>query len=160
MKILIIGYGNDSRNDDGVGWRVIDQLAQKDMRGVELLTLHQLEVDLAETIREYDVVIFVDAAVPESLHAVTRTTVEGQWQPHAVAHVLTPPDLLGLCQTLYAVRPKGFLFSIRGHDFNFGMTLSPATEAAAREVVWEIRQLVDMLHGSGANAPKEPATHA
>ncbi len=159
MKIMVIGYGNVSRNDDGVGWYVIEQLQAHDLRDVELLTAHQLEVDLAETIHEYDAVVFVDAAVPESPHAVTRATVTGEWQSHAVAHFLTPADLLGLCQTLYTARPKAFLFSIRGHDFNFGTALSPATEAAAHEVVWEIRQLVAMLQ-QGPAAQQEQPTHA
>lgn len=160
MKILIIGYGNNSRNDDGVGWHVVERLQAQGVRGLEYLAVHQLEVELAETVREYDAVIFVDAAVPESPQAVTRTTVASDYAAHAVAHYLTPADVIGLCATLYAVRPQAFLFSIRGHDFNFGMTLSPATEAAAREVVWEIRQLADLLRHNAATAKPDQPAHA
>jgi hydrogenase maturation protease len=157
MKIFVIGYGNSSRNDDGVGWSVVERLRQQSVPDLELLTAHQLEVDLAETIREYDVVVFVDAAVPESPQAVARTTVAADFQSHAVAHFLTPADVLGLCQMLYEVPPQAFLFSIRGHDFNFGTTLSPATAAAAREVVWEIEQLVAMLRRGPATTQEQPA---
>jgi hypothetical protein len=51
---------------------------------------------------------------------------------------MTPGDVLGLCRTLYGKVPRGRLFSIRGHDFNFGMELSPETRQSALEVVQEI----------------------
>ncbi len=155
MKTLVIGYGNSSRRDDGVGWYVIDRLRERGLPGVDLRTEHQLEVDLAETIREYDVVIFVDAAIPTAPHRIERQAVRPQQQSHAVAHYLTPADLLALCQTLYGVQPVGFLFSIRGENFHFGETLTPAVAEAAGEVVREIRQMVALLE------PTKPvAVHA
>ena len=163
MKVLIIGYGNRSRTDDGVGWYVVERLQSDRAPGVELLTAHQLEVELAETISQVDAVIFVDAAVPESAHPIMRETVKPSGRPHAVAHFLTPGDVLALCQTLYGRQPAAFLFSIRGHNFDFGTSLTPATEQAAGEVAWEIRQLVDLLCQKGASAvggPSEQSSHA
>jgi len=142
MKTIVIGYGNDSRNDDGVGWFVVEQLAKLDLADVTLETAHQLEVEFAETIRNFDRVVFVDAAVPESPRAWCSEEVTPSFQSHAVAHFLTPADVLGLCRTLYSNAPRGVAFSIRGHDFNFGMALTPATQAAAVEVVEQITALV------------------
>ena len=153
MKILVIGYGNQSRRDDGAGWLVIERLAALGLPDVELQTAHQLEVDVAETISRFDVVIFVDAAVTDSPHAVTRTLVHPNPESRpavAGSHCLTPADVLALCRTLYGKEPQGMLFSIRGHDFNFGMTLSPAVEDAVNAVVQEIRQLVPVLQRSQA----------
>ncbi len=142
MNTLIIGYGNQSRCDDGVGWFVLEQLAALKLPGVELETAHQLEIEAAETISRYDAVIFVDAAIPEAPEPIHRTVVTPDFQSHAVAHYLTPADVLSLCKTLYQREPKAVLFSIRGRDFNFGTTLTPDVEAAAREVV---RQIVESL---------------
>ena len=142
MTTLILGYGNQSRRDDGVGWFVLEQLAALDLPGVELETSHQLEVEAAETISRYDTVIFVDAAIPEAPEAIQRTVVAPNFQSHAVAHYLTPADVLSLCKTLYQREPKAVLFSIRGRDFNFGTTLTPEVELAAREVVKQIADLV------------------
>jgi hydrogenase maturation protease len=150
MKILVIGYGNQSRRDDGAGWLVIERLAALGLPDVELQTAHQLEVDVAETISRFDVVIFVDAAVTDSPHAVTRTLVQPNPEPRVVSHYLTPADVLALCRTLYGKEPQGMLFSIRGHDFGFGMTVSPAVEDAVNAVVHEIRQLVPLLQKSQA----------
>jgi hydrogenase maturation protease len=142
MKTLVIGYGNDSRNDDGVGWFVIAELAKRNLPGVVLETAHQLEVDFAETVRDYHHIIFVDAAIPESSAPWWSAPVTPGFQSHAVAHFMTPGDILGLCQTLFGTAPTGTLFSIRGHDFNFGMDLSPETRQSAAQVVDQIVALV------------------
>ncbi|NQU11798.1 hydrogenase maturation protease [bacterium] len=143
MKTLVIGYGNDSRNDDGAGWYVGRALTARALPGLTIETAFQLEVDSAELVHGYDLVIFVDAAVPEAPAPWTRTEVRPGFRSHAVAHFLTPADVLGLCQSLYGPPPRGVLFSIRGQDFDFGERLSPATETAADEVVEEITALVN-----------------
>ena len=148
MKTLVIGYGNDSRRDDGVGHFVIRQLEQRNLPAdVTLETAHQLEVEMSETLTGFDRVIFVDAAIPEAPTAIQRTVVTPEFKSHAVAHYLTPADVLSLCQTLYRREPEAVLFSIRGQDFNFGMELSPAVEQAGCEVV---RQIVEMCAANEA----------
>lgn len=142
MKTLILGYGNCSRRDDGVGWFVVERLEALSLSSVELLTAHQLEVDHAEVICRFDNVIFVDAAVPQSPKPITETVVQPRFQSHAVAHYLTPSDLLSLSDTLYGQVPRAVLFSIRGGDFGFGTGLSSATEGWGLEVVRRIQQLV------------------
>jgi hydrogenase maturation protease len=142
MKTLILGYGNQNRRDDGVGWFILEQLAALKLPDVELETSHQLEVEASETISRFDAVIFVDAAIPEAPEAIQRSVVTPNFQSHAVAHYLTPADVLSLCKTLYQREPKAVLFSIRGRDFNFGTTLTPEVEQAAREVVKQIAELV------------------
>ncbi|MGA2801475.1 MAG: hydrogenase maturation protease [Verrucomicrobiota bacterium] len=142
MKTLVIGYGNRSRRDDGVGWFVIEQLAALNLPEVELETDQQLEIEAAETISRFDTVIFVDAAIPEAPEPIQRTVVTPRFRSHAVAHYLTPADVLSLCKTLHGREPRAILFSIRGRDFNFGTTLSPEVEQAAREVVKQIVKIV------------------
>ncbi len=142
MKTLVLGYGNRSRTDDGVGWFVLERLQELGLPNAELQTSHQLDVDHAELVSGFDEVIFVDAAVPQSPHSIALTVVQPCFQSHAVAHYLTPSDLLALAQTLFGRAPRGILFSIRGSDFNFGTTLSSATERAAGDVVHQIKDLL------------------
>jgi hydrogenase maturation protease len=151
MRTVVLGYGNRSRTDDGVGWFVVDRLQELALPDVELSTSHQLEVDHAELISRFDAVVFVDAAIPQSPVPITRSVVTPHLQGHAVAHYLTPGDVLELALTLFGRAPQAVLFSIRGADFNFGTTLSPATERAAHDVVRQIQQLVPVLqqHESG-----------
>ena len=142
VKTLILGYGNGSRRDDGVGWFVVERLEALSLGGVEFMTAHQLEVDHAEVISRFDNVIFVDAAVPQSPKPINATVVQPRFQSHAVAHYLTPSDLVSLSDTLYGHVPRAFLFSIRGSNFGFGVGLSSATEGWGLEVVQRIQQLV------------------
>jgi hydrogenase maturation protease len=147
MKTLVIGYGNSSRCDDGVGWFVVERLEALALSDVEFLTAHQLEVDQAEALSRFDNVIFVDAAVPQSPRPITETVVQPRLQSHAVAHYLTPEDLVSLSDTLYGHVPRAFLFSIRGEDFSFATNLSAATEQRALEAVRQIAQRVaDLQH--------------
>lgn len=138
MKTLVIGYGNDSRRDDGVGWYVVEQLAKRGLPGVELQTAHQLEVELAETLTNFDRVVFVDAAIVDAPAPVQRSVITPTFQSHAVAHYLTPPDVLALSKTLYGHAPQAVLFSIRGCDFNFGTELSIDVRRLADEVAEQI----------------------
>lgn len=159
MKTLILGYGNRSRMDDGVGWFVLERLQESGLPSVELLTSHQLDVDHAELISGFDEVIFVDAAIPQSPQPITLTVLQPCFCSHAVAHYLTPGDLLALAQTLFGRAPRGILFSIRGSDFNFGTTLSPATERAACNVVHQIKDLLSPPKQTEAGK-RELAAHA
>ena len=142
MKTLILGYGNCSRRDDGVGWFIVERLAASAPRNVEFLTAHQLEVDHAEVVSRFHNVMFVDAAVPQSPKPITETVVRPMFQSHAVAHYLTPSDVISLSDSLYGQVPRAILFSIRGCDFGFGAGLSTATEGWALEVVKRIQSLV------------------
>ena len=64
--VLIVAYGNPLRSDDGVAWRAADILAEKlSASDVEILRLHQLAPELADTLRGFDRVIFVDAALSD-----------------------------------------------------------------------------------------------
>lgn len=157
MKTLVLGYGNRSRNDDGVGWFVLDRLEKLKLADVELLGAHQLDVDHSEVISRYDTVVFVDACIPQSPVPVARTVVKPQFRSHAVAHYLTPSDVLELAITLFGRAPRAFLFSIRGHDFNFGTTLSSPTETAATDAVRQISELVRDADSVVGRASRPPA---
>lgn len=157
MKTLVIGYGNDSRRDDGVGRYVIEQLATHRLAATDLEVAHQLEVELAETLTGYDRVIFVDAAVAQQPEAIRCSRVRPGRHSHAVAHYLTPPDVLALCELLYGHRPEAILFSIRGEDFNFGVELTPSVAAAGREVVRQIAEIIDPSRTRATTPPEVPA---
>ncbi len=153
MKILVFGYGNPSRCDDGVAWVVVERLEALALHDVEFLTAHQLEVDHSETVSRFEAVIFVDAAVPQSPLPIAETAVHPRFQSHAVAHYLTPEDVVSLSDTLYGRVPRAILFSIRGEDFSFSTQLSAATEQRALEAVRRIAQKVaDLQHPAAAAA--------
>ncbi len=62
--VLVIGYGNTLRRDDGVGVRAAELMAADPrFAGVEVLTAYQLTPELSLDIATASLVIFVDADV-------------------------------------------------------------------------------------------------
>jgi hydrogenase maturation protease len=124
-RVLIIGFGNPLRSDDGVGWRAAEELKHKlSGRGVEVITRHQLTPELADAVSRSAVVFFVDAqyGVPGT---VTCSRVRPQAPTDAFSHQLSPASVLGLAQELYGQAPHAFTFSICGECFDVGEALSP-----------------------------------
>jgi Ni,Fe-hydrogenase maturation factor len=60
-EILIIGYGNTLRGDDGAGQRVAEMVSEWGLDEVRSLSVHQLTPELAEPISTAKLAIFVDA---------------------------------------------------------------------------------------------------
>lgn len=143
QDIVIIGYGNPNRNDDRVGWYVVETLQQQlGDTAVRLETCHQLEVELAEELTRYKMAVFVDChmSLAEDWRRVVEVTPGGD--VGAISHHFDPAALLGMCQTLYGVTLEGWLYTIKGVDFNFGETLSPKTQEAADLTVNDILSLI------------------
>ena len=61
-KVLIIGYGNPLRSDDGFGWHA-SRLIARELAGhdVEVITCHQLTPELAEPLSQCSQAVFIDA---------------------------------------------------------------------------------------------------
>lgn len=152
-KTLIIGYGNVDRQDDGVAWHVLSQLSQRLGRNSSqepdtefepagfnpdfFFTL-QLTPEVAELAARYERVCFVDAhtgRVPEDVHV---EHISALYQNSPFTHHMTPETILAFSHTLYATAPRAILVSVRGHQFGFKRSLSPATEMLARQAVTKI----------------------
>jgi hydrogenase maturation protease len=163
--ILICGFGNPFRRDDGAGRAVINRLrirlgrpllgplddgAEDLGHPVDTLVLHQLLPELAELIAGYQLVIFVDAHVgslAEPLHEECIDAVPGAsaW----VSHQTHPGTLLLLAHQMSGHSPRGVMLSLRGHDFDFGEGLSPQTEALLPRAVARIEKLVEEARVEG-----------
>jgi hydrogenase maturation protease len=137
---LIIGCGNPHRCDDGVGRYVISRLESK-LAGnekIKTLAVHQFDLGLADEIKNWDQVIFVDATLEKLKKGWKRTRLAPEEQKLNFSHHLTPPSLLKLVEAIYKVKPDGWVFSIEGCNFDFGTTLTPKVKGAADKVVDEV----------------------
>lgn len=151
--MLIIGYGNLLRSDDGVGRHVVRHLDVEVYRDdVDILGYHQLAPELSEPISKADLVVFIDAAEGGEPGKVTERQVEAARASGGMTHNATPESLLMAAFDLYGTKPKGLVISINGANFDYGETLSPAVEAAVPAVLRRIHQLIDdhFLHELGA----------
>jgi hydrogenase maturation protease len=135
-QLVIIGYGNPLRGDDGVGWRVADQLAKCIQESVEVLTVHQLTPELAEAVSQADSVIFVDACYCGQAGNWTCETIHPD--PNgagAFTHYVTPTSLLSYVRAVFNVNPKALLISIAGSSFDCGEELSSIVASRVPDIV-------------------------
>ena len=145
---LIIGYGNPYRQDDGFGWRVIDELKHSSAT-FNYIREQQLAPELAEDISVASIVIFVDAAAtgaPGTLHCEELTPYELPG-PHYTHHI-APQDLLALAHTLYGHAPNARLITVSGESFELEEGLSEAVTARLPEVL----ELIEDILNAGQNA--------
>jgi hydrogenase maturation protease len=151
-RILIVAYGNPLRSDDGLAWHVADALENKLFQSdVEILRLHQLGPELAETVSHFRSVFFVDAAVPIddgvtageiSIQEIPRAKIEEETASR-FSHSLSPITVVALAMRLYGALPKLFSATIAGCNFDHGETLSPQVAAAVPRLVAGMESLIN-----------------
>lgn len=152
MGVLIIGYGNPLRGDDGVGWRVVEDVQRRKAEGgrqnealqsVEAVAYHQLMPELAESISRVEQVVFVDAAVGEPAGAISVQIVQSRKpQPGAFTHHVDPAGLLAYAEMLYGRVPIAHLVTINADRMGYEETLSPVIEGVVPELLNQIAQII------------------
>ena len=140
-KILIIGCGNRTRCDDGLGIYAADLLRNR-MENASLTTYQQLDISLAETIVNYDLIIFVDAGMinePFCIRKISANTV----RPNAAyTSVTSISEILNIAEKLYHKVPLCYAVIIKGYDFSFGEKLTKKGRAACDNAVFAITELL------------------
>lgn len=162
---LLIGYGNVYCQDDGVAFYLINQIRRRlgiaelepDEDGLDTLgrptdtvMVNQLVPEIVPVISSYGFILFVDAhtgTIPDDVRVIT---VEEEDRFYAVTHHMSPGMLLSMARQTTGVRPEGYLLSVRGEKFDFGMGLSEPCRLRAQAAVEEILNLMqDQDHQNG-----------
>jgi hydrogenase maturation protease len=142
-RVLVLGYGNPLRSDDGLGWQVAVQLFRTNASPeVQVLPCHQLTPELAEPVSRADVVLFVDCTREGSPGEFHWAELGPQSGPIAFTHHISPTALLDLSSELYGACPKAYLLSICGECFEAGDSLSPAVDRMLPELRSRVRELI------------------
>jgi hydrogenase maturation protease len=157
MRALIIGYGNTYCHDDGVALVVINELRrlyglrelQPDEDGlddlgheIDSIMLHQLVPEVVPVVANYPCVIFVDAHVGSIPDDVRVIRVQEEYRFHAVTHHMSPGMLLSMARETTGHTSSGYLVSVRGENFDFGLGLS---DPCRRRVDGAIRNILDLF---------------
>jgi hydrogenase maturation protease len=157
-SILLIGFGNPGRLDDGLGPALaerIDQWCQSQLGQSQITveTCYQLAVEHAELVSGYDVVVFADADM-QGCAPFQWSRIEPRLDASFTTHDVAPSTVLGLAHNLFGATTQGYLLAIRGYQFDdFGETLSvPAQDNLSAAVLW----LQSQISGSSHNlSPKQ-----
>jgi Ni,Fe-hydrogenase maturation factor len=154
-KILILGYGNVDRQDDGIAWHVLCALVARLGRPIpdvpgegfeaaglnpDLVFIPQLVPEMSETLAEYDQACFIDAHTGNIAADLSFEEIQGSYKSAPFTHHLTPQTCLSLAGTLFGHQPHGFLATVRGYEFQFTPTLSPRSSTLASQaagLIWD-----------------------
>ena len=123
-RILVLGYGNPGRQDDGLGPAVAAAIDALGWPNVTAYDNYQLNIEDAVDVAAHEIVWFVDAAKSGSRpFAVTElapaSTVE------FTSHIVRPEAILAIARQCYGATPQAFLLAVRGYDFEFTEELTP-----------------------------------
>jgi len=129
-KVLVIGYGNPGRLDDGLGPAFVDALEALALPNVTFDADYQLTVEDAADLAGHDVVVFVDADASGAEPFYLRPVETDQMEISFSTHHVTPEAVIALGQEIFNVSPEAYVIGIRGYEFNeFGQRLSDGAQA-------------------------------
>lgn len=144
-NVLVIGYGNPLRGDDGVGWRVVEALSALMPEGAAV-AVHQLTPEWAEPISRADAVVFIDAATgaqPGEVQSFPISAASGR----AWSHEMTPDGLLAMAADLFGCCPPATMVTITGGAFEISESITAAVEAAVPEAISQAMAIVRQING-------------
>jgi hydrogenase maturation protease len=133
-RILVLGYGNPAREDDGLGPAVVAEIERLALPGVVTCDNYQLVVEDAFDIAESDVVWFVDAARTGAEPFEIRPLSPAS-EISLTSHMVTPDVLLALAERYCGKAPEAHLMGIRGYTFEFAEGMSERACANLRQAV-------------------------
>ena len=135
--VLLIGYGNLLRSDDGVGPAIVSRLAAifaGDSRCACLMP-HQLTPEIAEQVAGVERVVFVDASVEEGAGEVRIRRLDPEHGAESpLGHSATPEAILALSKALYHRAPRAWSIAVGVANLAVGDRLSPAVARAANRL--------------------------
>lgn len=129
--ILIYGYGNPGRSDDGLGIAFSEKIEQwiseDNIKNVCVETNYQLNIEDVEAIHNKKMVIFADAS-NEDINDISFTTINASPSVEYSMHSVSPSFILHLCNNLYNTMPESYLLHIKGYDWQMKEGLTSEAE--------------------------------
>ena len=128
-RVLVNGYGNPGREDDGLGiemTRMIQTWIDEHKLGCMTTdSNYQLNIEDAEKISEWDIVVFVDATKTEINNEFTfRKVNPSDAQVEFTMHAISPSYVRYLSEDLFNKKPETYVLAIRGYEWSFKEGLS------------------------------------
>jgi hydrogenase maturation protease len=161
-RILIAGIGNIFLGDDGFGVEVVQQLSRSDLPATVCVTDFGIRgLDLAYALQdEYEMTILIDA-FPHGQAPGTVSVVEPNLNCPAASlgqgnflepHEMNPINALRMAKAMHGTLKRIFLVGCEPATFGGeegGMGLSSPVEAAVREAVKVVKNLVEKTLDEG-----------
>lgn len=137
-RVIIIGIGNDFRRDDGVGVTVAEQIAERNLPDVRVLSGMSESTAILDAWSGAKCVVVVDAlaGADASPGRIRRWTAADLQATKVVSsHALGLAQTCALGQALSQMPDELVVFTVDVVDTNHGLGLTPAVAAAVPDLV-------------------------
>lgn len=165
IKILVAGIGNPDRGDDGVGLRVIAELAGRLPPDVVLITRSGDILALVEDWTGFNATICIDAAdfmaAPGRIHRIDAAA--GELPPGLAfpsSHAFGLAEAIALAGALQRLPETVIVFAIEGKNFDGGAPMTPEVAAAAAKTAEQVIAEIARLCRNAGCYGQEVVTHA
>lgn len=143
--ILIYGYGNEGREDDALGTRLVEELAswveKEQLTHISLEKNFQLNEQDAELISLYDMAIFVDATSEAIPHFSFKPVTASFDHPTAKGKTL-PAYVLAMCQQLFGKYPEVYALHLKGYEWEMKETLTGPADVNLQMALVFLKELL------------------
>lgn len=141
--VLLIGYGNPGRLDDGLGPALAEAVEKLDLPGVTVEANYQLTVEDAAEVASHQVVLFADADVGGPEPFWVKRIEPGPSHLSFSTHSVEPQGVVALARELFGAESEAYVMGIRGYAFHqFGERLSPQAIENLAAAVRYVQQAV------------------
>ena len=114
--ILVYGYGNPGRGDDGLGPAFVEALELLGATDLDCESDYQLAIEDAASLAKYDVVVFVDADA-KGPAPFWFDRVQPSRELSFSSHSASPGQVVGLAREMFGAQVKAYALGIRGYHF-------------------------------------------
>jgi len=142
QRLLVIGYGNPGRQDDGLGPAAVAEIEKLGWPNVSTMDDYQLVIEDAIEVAAHDVILFVDAT-REGDEPCTIRRLAPALDIAFTSHLLKPEALLAITAQQFGRCPEAYLVGIRGYDFDFLEGLSEQARGNLATAVALLRRQID-----------------
>lgn len=149
--VVVIGFGNTLRQDDGFGPAVVDRLSEliSDER-VECITRGTLTPELAATLATARYAFFVDACAELAPGVAEKRMLTADASADvSLVHFLSPEALLVWTERLYSTIPKAELWLLGVDQTGLSEQLTPLVAGEVGRFAEELRQAISGLLCAG-----------
>jgi hydrogenase maturation protease len=155
--ILIIGYGNLLRGDDGAGVLAARELEQyfQDDDEIDVIAAQLLTPEMAEIISCSSFVLFLDACREETPGSIRCEPVDAEIDTCRFTHHLTPASMLKTAQQIYGQAPPAMSLTVTGWEFALNNDLSIRVRERLPEFIRQAKETVASYRGL-AETPTAP----
>ncbi|NLO49884.1 MAG: hypothetical protein GX103_01800 [Bacteroidales bacterium] len=121
-QILIYGYGNPGRQDDGLGNHFVEMAkewaAEQGLKNIAFDSNYQLNIEDAAEIADKDIVIFVDASL-EEIDSFVLDEITPDAKVEFSMHAVSASYVVHLCKEIYPHCPAAWLLHLKGYEWEF-----------------------------------------